>query len=357
MPFTDLQLPSTLKKIGCYAFEFCSNIKHLELNEGLETISDGAFDHMYGIENTTLTIPSTVKIIGGDYNTDENTYYGDHVFYNMGKDGVFTAFEVAEGNENFTAVDGVLYTSDMTRLVGYPRGKTDSRFVLPETITQLDQLVFSRNKNLKTLVLPDNFTITGDLPDNILNPSSNSLSGALYVYTGIEAIEVNDSNPNYITEDGVLYSKDFKTLWYIPTCYSGSLKINDACENMAQGSFFVGDTQGLALTDITIPASVMTIEDEMLKTINARISNGKTNVTLEGEVYYRLNDSGLLEEVPYTKGDVNMDSKTDIADTAYILRYITNLPIGDSIFNKKAADINGDGDITIIDAILSEVKK
>ena len=73
MSFNKLILPSSLTKIGPFTFQYCTKIPELTLPEGLEVISDGAFDHMTGLENTSLTIPSTVKTIGGDYLADENT--------------------------------------------------------------------------------------------------------------------------------------------------------------------------------------------------------------------------------------------------------------------------------------------
>ena len=81
MCFNKLVLPNSLTKIGPCTFQYCTKIPELTLNEGLEVISDGAFDHMTGLENTSLTIPSTVKTIGGDYLVNENTGYGGHVFY------------------------------------------------------------------------------------------------------------------------------------------------------------------------------------------------------------------------------------------------------------------------------------
>ena len=46
--------------------------------------------------------------------------------------------------------------------------------------------------------------------------------------------------------------------------------------------------------------------------------------------------------------DINNDNVTDKTDVSAILNYIVNQ---DSYVNEKAADINGDGKVTVVDAI------
>jgi hypothetical protein len=343
--FTSLSLPSTLKSIGCYAFQNCTKISsELVLPEGLEIISDGAFDHLSSLSNTKLVIPSTVRVIGGDYNVEENTLYGGHVFYDMGKTSTFTEFEVADGNEYFTAVDGVLYSKDMTRMLAYPRGKRDEVFEIPDGITQLDEMAFSRAAYLKKVVLPDSYEITTDIPDNILNQDGNSLAIALYVYTTVNEIAVKDTNPYYTTEDGILYSKDKSVIWYIPTSYGKDVTVSDKCEVMEKGSIYTLNKSKVA---INIPSSVLKINESVMEFL-AEYFTGYANV--DDSIYYKLDDNGAVTEIPWTAGNVNMDEVTDKMDAALILKYVSGLAKGD-VFNKKAADVDGDGYINITDAI------
>jgi hypothetical protein len=343
--FTSLSLPSTLKSIGCYAFQNCTKISsELVLPEGLEIISDGAFDHLSSLSNTKLVIPSTVRVIGGDYNVDENTLYGGHVFYDMGKTSTFTEFEVADGNEYFTAVDGVLYSKDMTRMLAYPRGKRDEVFEIPDGITQLDEMAFSRAAYLKKVVLPDSYEITTDIPDNILNQDGNSLAIALYVYTTVNEIAVKDTNPYYTTEDGILYSKDKSVIWYIPTSYGKDVTVSDKCEVMEKGSIY---TLNKSKVEINIPSSVLKINESVMEFL-AEYFTGYANV--DDSIYYKIDEDGTVTESPWTAGNVNMDEVTDKMDAALILKYVSGLATGD-VFNKKAADVDGDGYINITDAI------
>lgn len=348
--FTSVELPSTLKKIGPYAFQYCTGIKTISLPEGLEIISDGAFDHMSGLEDEKMIIPSTVHTIGGDYGVYENTGYGGHVFYDMGKNETFTEFEVAKGNEYFKAVDGVLYSKDMTRMLAYPRGKRDTVFEIPEGITQIDEMAFSRAYYLKKVILPDSYVITDDLPENILNQDANSLSGALYVYTSVNEIGVKDTNANYTTVDGILYSKNMTCIYYIPNKYTGDVNIPEGVRKIEKGCMFAPNKKNTNWNNIYIPSTMVYMDKNTVEFLNEYF---KDYVIMENSIYYETANDNTIQEVPYTYGDVNMDGNIDDKDNALILKYISGI-LGNNIrFNEKAANINIDSYVDLIDIILN----
>lgn len=331
--FTAVSFPSTLRKIGPYAFQLAAKIKHIDLPEGLEIISDGAFDHMTGLDNESLVIPSTVRIIGGDYNVDKNTGYGGHVFYDMGNNENFKSIEVADGNESFTSVDGVLYSKDMTRLVGYPRGKRDEVYEIPEGVLQMDELCFSRVAYLKRIVLPDSYIISEDVPPNVLNQDGNSLSVALYVYTAVNAVDVKPTNENYVSENGILYSKDRKSLWYIPNQYRGDINIAEGTERLEKGCVFVASRGNTLWGNIYLPQSFRYIHSDAAKFISTYFKGhyfgNRNGLFLYGDMNFNtavdntdaiilLKDIAIRSNMPYA-GDYNLDGKTDIADVIAIM--------------------------------------
>lgn len=347
MSFNKLILPSSLTKIGPFTFQYCTKIPQLTLNEGLEVISDGAFDHMTGLENTSLTIPSTVKTIGGDYLVDENTGYGGHVFYDMGKTSKFKAIYTASGNKYFTSLDGILYSYDRTRMLAYPRGKRDTIFEIPEGVTQIDEMAFSRASYLKKVILPDSYTISTDLPENILNRDyANSLSGAFYLYTGINSVSVKSSNTKYTSVDGILYSKNMKTLWYVPNKYKGTVNIANGVEKTEKGSMFISNKGNTLWTNIVFPASMVWIHNDTIDVCNEYFKN---LVTRDHSLYYNI-ENGAIVEKPYKLGDLNSDGAIDNKDTAIILKYINNNMLFN--FNKKTADVNKDQKVDLLDAII-----
>ena len=259
---------------------------------------------MSGLTNKQLIIPSTVKTIGGDYNVEENTGYGGHVFYDMGKNESFVSIDVADGNEYFTSVDGVLYDKDITRLIGYPRGKRDAVYEIPEGVTQLDELCFSRAAYLNKIILPNSYVISEDVPANVLNKDGNSLAVALYVYTAVNAVDVKPDNEHYVSENGILYSKDRKSLWYIPNQYSGNININAETQSIEKGSVFIASKSNTKWGNMYLPD-------------NAAVNKTAAEYiwTFMRGFFYGVNKDGT-----FLYGDMNSDGRTDSTDAFVLLK-------------------------------------
>ncbi len=229
---SNIHLPNTLKYIGQFAFTN-SGLTSLVFPEGLLWIGDSAFNHCYKLQNTTITIPSTVVQIGGrEYvgDNNENSILGTHVFYHIGIDdggdtsgnnytGYLKSFSVAAGNTHFVTDEyGALYTADYKYLVAYPAGSDNTEFVMHEGCVDAFELAFSRPYKLKSVTIANTFIIRdwNNIPSNFTyhNPSLNNddnhadgLNQATYLYCGIEEFKVKADNPNYVSHDGILYKK------------------------------------------------------------------------------------------------------------------------------------------------------
>ena len=73
----------------------------------------------------------------------------------------------------------------------------------------------------------------------------------------------------------------------------------------------------------------------------------------EDSIYYETDSDNTLQEVPYTYGDVNMDGNIDDKDNALTLKYISGILENGVLFNEKAANINMDSYVDLIDIILN----
>lgn len=67
--------------------------------------------------------------------------------------GNLTEITVAAGNQHYTAVDGVLYSKDMTELVCYPVKRSGDSFAIPEGVETICQSAFYLN-HLKEITFP-----------------------------------------------------------------------------------------------------------------------------------------------------------------------------------------------------------
>jgi len=69
--------------------------------------------------------------------------------------------DVDPANTHFTSVDGVLYNSDMTRLLLFPNMHSE-RFAIPEGVTTIGENAFYKCKNLQEITFPSTLREVGE---------------------------------------------------------------------------------------------------------------------------------------------------------------------------------------------------
>jgi len=351
-----LNLPSSLKSIGAYAFQSCERLSGcLLLNEGLEHIGDGAFNHCKGFTNTVLTIPSTLGTIGGDTAYSVDAYnvslldppepycnHSSHVFYDFANT-TLAEFSVSAENTHFTAVEGVLFTSDMKRLIAYPPSREGVSYEIPEGVEIIDEMAFGRTSyssaqnKLKSITVPDSYIIkTNDDFLNTLNREAMcSLSSAIYTFTSIENIIIKDSNSTYKSVDGCVYAKDSSRLICVPAGKTGDFYVNGDVREISYGAFAGCNSLGY----IVIPDTVEEISE--LSFCNCRNVNiigydGSAAVRFEG-----LNNCSV-----HRFGDLDDSGTVGLEDYSIIRNYIsqpTQLSRLQSITGDYNLDLSIDG--------------
>ncbi len=105
-------LPDTVSTIGDYAFYYAGELSSINFPTALTSIGDSAFFACQSL--TAVDIPATITQIGPSAWAACTS---------------LPAITVASENPNYTAVDGVLYTKDMTVLKVYPYAKSGVTFV------------------------------------------------------------------------------------------------------------------------------------------------------------------------------------------------------------------------------------
>ena len=272
-----------------------TGFKTLAMSNNYTRIDSYMFNRNEFYSNSSFSIPNTVTYIGNS-----------HVFYYFGLSDVFNKFIVESGNTSFKTIDDILYTYDGTRLISVPRGKTfvNNKFEIPEGVTFLNELSFSRNQNIDTLVLPNSYVIERYIDENnnsygFIN-SGNSLSVAVYAYTSIKEYEVKNDNTRYSSYGGCIYSKDGSELIAIPLHYTGVLNIKAGTTTIGQEAFWTDeDARSYVdmLTQINIPSSVTTIEANQLTTLNALMSRSTNPVTItidSGNTAYQIVNNQIV---------------------------------------------------------------
>ena len=154
---TTVNCPSTVKTIGAGAFEGCESLDSFQFPNGLTRIEDYAFSHCYKL--TEARFPETLEFLGiASFRLCielESIYIPAKV--TVIEDGVFIScysmkeYEVSGKNPAYCAVDGVLFSKDMMKLVAYPAKKETTVYRIPDTVQELVPYAFEYAENLKEI--------------------------------------------------------------------------------------------------------------------------------------------------------------------------------------------------------------
>jgi hypothetical protein len=217
-------LPDSVVSIDAWAFGK-SGLSQVSFGNSVAIIRDNAFARCKNL--TSLTIPASVTSIEG------------HPFYNCTS---LASLAVEAGNAALSAEDGVLYNKDKTTLLWYPAAKPGSSFVIPKTVTSIE------------------------------NSGRAAFGGG---ESPLTAVAVEAGSAALSTEDGVLYNRDKTAIIWYPTAKPGnSFVIPGTVKTVTTRAF--SDCKDLKT--ISIPPSVTTIESKAFS------NTGLTSVTIPASV-------------------------------------------------------------------------
>lgn len=217
-------------------------------------------------------LPSEIKIISS-LNYKGNSYK------------VLSIGECAFAGRNITSV---VIANSVTTIKWRAFNDCESlvSITLPNSVTTIEEDAFSCCESLSSVVIPNSVTYIGEYAFNkcpltsVNIPSSVTfLSGrAFSSCTSLQNINVDKSNKNYSSIDGVLLNKDATELLICPGGKKGEYTIPNSVKTITDGAFLCCES----LTFINIPNSVTTIGEsafwdcESLTSIN--IPNSVTSI-------------------------------------------------------------------------------
>lgn len=273
-----LDIPSTISGVSVaaidgWAFDSCESLTHVSIPSSVTRIGREAF---FGCNRL-----SSVNI------SDGVTDIGFNVFnycYSL------SAINVSASNPSYKSVNGILFTKDGQTLIQYPAGKTDAAYTIPYGVTCIGEYSFENCNKLTSISIPSSVTRIDDcafwdcgLTDVSIPGTVTQLgAGPFSCCPSLIVINVSESNPSYKSVNGVLFSKDGKTLIQYPaaktdevyTVPSGVASVGDyafsACGlisvQIPSGVGSIGDSAFIwseQLVNVTIPSSVINIGEEV----------------------------------------------------------------------------------------------
>ncbi len=187
-------IPESVTSIGEYTFYGCKSLKNVEIPESVTSIGENAFYNCSSLKS--VEIPESVTSIGENafYNCsslksveipESVTTIGKNAFYNC------SSLESIKIPENGTSIGDFAF---------YNCSSIES-FEIPEGVT-LGKFSFKGWTNLKYLKIPNSLVISSYESFNGLN---------------LKELCINSDNPNFVFENGCLFTSDKTILCLITT--------------------------------------------------------------------------------------------------------------------------------------------
>lgn len=243
-------LPASVEKIGAKSFSRTS-LKSVEIPSSVKELGDFAFA---GTNITEANIPSGIA------------KYGVSPF---AENKSLKAINADSGSQILKSDGGVLFTRDGLTLVSYPAGKEGSSYEVPSTVVSIGTEAFAYNEAISNVKLPASllricgYAFKGcksiseiELPSALVSIGQDAFDGTSIKtisipkatvalgknpFNGCERlseISVEEGNPAYKSEGGVLQTNDGSTLVrYPPAKQAGDLSIPDGTVEIAPYAF------------------------------------------------------------------------------------------------------------------------
>ncbi len=241
----EVNLPESLEIIGGGAFNYCVSLEEITLPSGLEYIHDNAFKDCMSLKS--IIIPDGVREIFP--RAFENCFSLERVTIpdsvkNIGQNAFRQCYSLKEIDfPECTYIRDSVFSNCISL----------ESFNIPESVNDIFNNSFVDCRNLRTLHFPKSISF--------------ATGGAFVNCISLESITVDENNADFISDDGILFSKDKKTLVYYPAAKSGSVyTVPDTVTTIGRYAF----TNAQNLTAVILPSSVTEFETGAFNGYNIR---------------------------------------------------------------------------------------
>ncbi len=321
---TRVVMPDTITSISFDAFEDCEKLADITFSRNLEYVGSEAFEDTAWFESQ----PDGVVYLGtlayaykfseeGEFTVDlrEDTtkilanfgeiplgHKFDEHYYTLNipagvkeidvTGGAISencmALNVAEDNENYASIDGVLFNKEKTDLLMYPRQMKASSYTIPDGVTSIGYLAFNAQEYVKEIVFSDSVENVG--------------SAAFMSAVNLEKLTLS-KNLKSISENAFAFNYKLQ-----------NVVLPEGLESIGQSAF----ASCSQITEMHIPASVTEMDYGVFRGCPALV----TLTVAEGNARYEMRD-GML----YDKQDM-------------ILKHCMELPEGELVIPEGTKGID-----------------
>lgn len=281
-----VELPDSVSTIESYAFEDCK-AEEIIIPEDVENLQDNIFSGCQNLKTITIKSESPELIT-----VNEDAFKGFEV-ENCILRVPYDSLSEYKSDVRFkdfkyiTAVEGSIclhYSDDGTEIVGYDKYLCAEDIEIPEGVESIDGQVFEDNTDIESVTLPDSLKKIGNavflgcenLTEIDLNYGLETIGYDAFKGTGLTEVsipatvseigssaftcemEVDSSNTDYCTIDGVLYSYDKTELVIYPSDFDeDSFEVPEKVTKICNYAF-----EDSSLTEISLPSNLQEIEHD-----------------------------------------------------------------------------------------------
>ena len=331
-----VHLDDGITSVSAYAFYNYLRLTEVRLPDSVEVIDVSAFD--YDWELRTITIPASLEYVGSRafYNTllwepedlifpEGCEYIGDQAFHSALKSGgtvslpstlkylgsqsftnaFLSDFIVSADNEVYCSENHAIYTKDMKEMLMLAPDAMDMvEFHVPDGVERISSESFNVIRGIETVYIPASVT---DIPE-----------GSFFSTFDLKGIVVDDANPNYKSENGLLLNKD--------------------------GTLLLAWPDGIQTNELVIPVGV--------ERIGAYLFYGRTDGSYSVVLPESVKEIGTMS-LPYRMDSLTLPASLEKID-AYV--FYDGISIDNIYYNGTAADWEkitiGDGNTALDSAVI-----
>ena len=251
--------------IGAYSFYNCGNLTEVTIPAGVTAIGEGA---LAGCANlAVVTLPESLQSLGANafYKSGIQEIVIPDACLELGANAFYCCLKLA----NVTLPDGLTTIPDSC----FAECDSLLSIDIPDSVTAINYSAFYGSDALTDITLPASLETYGN--------------AVLSNCHGLQNIYIAESNPNFRSVDGVLYSEDLTVLYNYPAGRSGTYVVEEGTKTLAFAAFD-GSAQ---LTGVTLPDSLVTVGNYAFMNCSAlpEIRLGDNVTTVSSYVFYGCN--------------------------------------------------------------------